>query len=305
MMVRAVIGTPSAVTRGFTGRADPTAAAVSQCCTTSRNSSCVALHKRSVMMRIMSRYGPVERWATAAAPPSPVQTLLKPYYFPERRSGTALFAASNSAAIPSGGNSSETHVDATDPEEKVDSQMPKLSRSTVIDKVFQKLLWSSRNFVLAAVIGSLVMSGLMFLQGLAGVAGCAKEVVQASVGGHFTLEHPDVALACVEILDKFLAGIVTLIFGIGVYELFINQIDMGEEKDGSRTERPQWLHIRGIEDLEMRLGKVVITILVVNLMAAAKKVLPTHPSHLVYIGGALFLAACALTVLHWVDGQHS
>jgi uncharacterized membrane protein YqhA len=100
-------------------------------------------------------------------------------------------------------------------------------------------------------------------------------------------------------------GIVTLIFGIGVYELFINQIDMGEEKDGSRTERPQWLHIRGIEDLEMRLGKVVITILVVNLMAAAKKVLPTHPSHLVYIGGALFLAACALTVLHWVDGQHS
>jgi hypothetical protein len=44
-----------------------------------------------------------------------------------------------------------------------------------------------------------------FLQGLAGVAGCVKEVVQASVGGHFTLEHPDVALACVEILDKFLA----------------------------------------------------------------------------------------------------
>jgi hypothetical protein len=112
------------------------------------------------MTRSVSRCGPVERRATAAARLPPLQTLLKPYIFAERR-GTALFAASNSAAMPSGGNSSDTHIDVTEHEEKLDSQMPKLSRSTVIDKVFQKLLWSSRTFVLAAVVGSLVMSGLM------------------------------------------------------------------------------------------------------------------------------------------------
>eukprot|EP00873_Tetraselmis_striata_P006906 jgi/Tetstr1/427170/TSEL_017358.t1 len=184
------------------------------------------------------------------------------------------------------------------------SAMPRLGKSHMVDKFFQRLLWSSRTFVLAAVLGSLVMSGLMFLQGVAGVAECFHSVYAHVLAGHFTIEEPDVALACVEILDKFLAGIVTLIFGIGVYELFINEIDMGEQKNGEkRTDRPTWLHIGGIEDLEMRLGKVVITILVVNLLAAAKKIAITQAVHLVYIAAALFLAAGALTVLHWADSH--
>lgn len=173
-------------------------------------------------------------------------------------------------------------------------------RKEGVDKFLASLLWSCRNFVLAAVAGSLVMSALMFLQGTIGVWHCLVEVARAAASGHFTLDSPDVSLECVEILDKFLAGIVTYIFGTGIFELFINKVDFSQG-DKEAREKPQWLHVEGIEDMEMRLGKVVITILVVNLMAAAKKVAVTQPEHLLYVAGALLLAALALTALHWVD----
>uniref|UniRef100_A0A061S6S9 Uncharacterized protein n=1 Tax=Tetraselmis sp. GSL018 TaxID=582737 RepID=A0A061S6S9_9CHLO len=179
-------------------------------------------------------------------------------------------------------------------------------QNPVATGIIQRLLWSCRNLMLFAVMGSLVMSVLMFLQGIMGVGNSFMAVVKHATAGSFTIEEPDVALACVEILDKFLAGIVTFLFGTGVFELFISPIVFpGEEKrNGVPAQRPVWLHCNGIEELEMRLGKVVITILVVNLMAAAKKVTITQPHHLLFIGGALFLAALAMTVLHWVDSKH-
>lgn len=137
-----------------------------------------------------------------------------------------------------------------------------------------------------------------FFQGTVGVWHCAVAVAKATAAGTITLENPDVALICVEILDKFLAGIVTYIFGTGVFELFIHKM-----KDDGDGDKPQWLHVNGIHDMEMALGKVVITILVVNLLAAAKKVAVTQAHHLVFIAGAVLLSACALSILHWVDGH--
>lgn len=101
--------------------------------------------------------------------------------------------------------------------------------------------------------------------------------MQHTAKGIFTLKDPDGALACIEILDKFLAGIVTFIFGTGIFELFISRLDdawssakNNPSESARHVERPTWLHIHGIDDMEMQPGKVVITILVVNLMAAVK-----------------------------------
>ena len=97
--------------------------------------------------------------------------------------------------------------------------------------------------------------------------------MQHTAKGIFTLKDPDGALACIEILDKFLAGIVTFIFGTGIFELFISRLDdawSSAKNNPSGVERPTWLHIHGIDDMEMQPGRVVITILVVNVMAAVK-----------------------------------
>mmetsp|Transcript_33062 Transcript_33062/g.93578 ORF Transcript_33062/g.93578 Transcript_33062/m.93578 type:complete len:277 (-) Transcript_33062:236-1066(-) len=212
-----------------------------------------------------------------------------------------------SAAAGSPGAFGDSTGGSTPAEEPSKSLIPSkrgAGHRDAADKFLASLLWNARTFVLAAIAGSLVMSALMIFQGVVGVWQCAAAVVQATVAGTITLESPDVALLCVEVLDKFLCGIVTYIFGTGVFELFIHRIDFSDGAKGDDKEKPSWLHVEGIDDLEMNLGKVVITILVVNLMAAAKKVAITRPQDLTFIGAAVLLAAMALTVLHWADSLH-
>jgi uncharacterized membrane protein YqhA len=87
---------------------------------------------------------------------------------------------------------------------------------------------------------------------------------------------------------------VMLIFALGMYELFVSDID---EAHGSRTSS-RILVIETLDDLKTRLAKVILMIMIVSLFEHAVKMDVHTVLDLLYLGGAIALIGLALYLTH-------
>ena len=99
----------------------------------------------------------------------------------------------------------------------------------------------------------------------------------------------------VESVDLYLFAMVLIIFGMGIYELFINKIDPVERKTDSR---PTWLQISSIDDLKSALGKVILMVLIVSLFRHSLTLKYSSVVELLELAVAIVLVAVALYVAH-------
>ena len=103
----------------------------------------------------------------------------------------------------------------------------------------------------------------------------------------------------VEIIDGYLLGTIMIIFGFGLYELFISKIDIAEGTElGTRV-----LLIRNLDDLKDRLAKVVILILVVKFFEHAIQMDVKDAKDLVMLAAGVSLLAVALYVSHYAGSR--
>lgn len=167
-----------------------------------------------------------------------------------------------------------------------------------LERVFEGILWNSRFAILAAVVGSL----------LAGIAIFAMATVDVVYLILHALHYADPAMTdearkvlhdgtvshIVEVVDGYLLATVLLIFSLGLYELFISDIDQAH---GSRASS-KILVIRNLDDLKSRLAKVILMILIVTLFEEALNMRLSAPIDLVYMGGSIALIALALYFSH-------
>ena len=103
---------------------------------------------------------------------------------------------------------------------------------------FEKGIWSTRFIVLIAVILSILSATVLFVLG-------GWDIVQAIVFynpifneisiGSVNCSNNDLLFKIISSIDLFLIGIVLLIFGFGVYELFISEIDFAKTKFSEST----------------------------------------------------------------------
>ncbi|MDA0718400.1 MAG: YqhA family protein [Cyanobacteria bacterium] len=105
-------------------------------------------------------------------------------------------------------------------------------------------------------------------------------------------------------VDLYLIGIALLIFGFGVYELLISNIEAAHE-DGKGT-GSSLLDIRSLDDLKEKLVKVIV----VALIVAAFKVMLIFPitsttNLLVFSGSVFLLALSAWLVAVGKSSSHS
>ena len=98
----------------------------------------------------------------------------------------------------------------------------------------------------------------------------------------------------VEVVDGYLLATVLLIFSLGLYELFISDIDQAH---GSKASS-KILVINSLDDLKSRLAKVIIMILIVTLFEQALNMKLSAPIDLLYLGGSIALIALALYLTH-------
>jgi uncharacterized membrane protein YqhA len=159
---------------------------------------------------------------------------------------------------------------------------------------FEQILFSTRFVTFLAVLGSMLAAIILFIiSTIQVVNGLLLFIDILSQGNNTNLEH--LVAIFVSSVDGYLFATVLLIFSIGIYELFINKIDIVSKRKDSR---PNWLIINSIDDLKSSLGKVILMILIVSFFEHSLEIKYETISDLLFLGIGILLIAAALFLTH-------
>lgn len=177
--------------------------------------------------------------------------------------------------------------------ENIDRKLPNyLKKNNYLIAKFEDILYYSRYFAFIAVVGAILSSFILFIQGfgliIKGLVGFFRDPYE---------RYEALFEQLVSSVDVFLFALVLIIFGVGVYELFIANID---PEDKPAATRPTWLKISSVDDLKSSLGKVILMVLIVSFF---KHVLEIDaemwsPTALLYLAIGILLIAGALYLTH-------
>lgn len=175
-----------------------------------------------------------------------------------------------------------------------------------LETLFEGTLWNSRFVIIAAVIGSLLAGFAIFYMATVDVVYLFQHALHYA-DSSLTDEarkalHDSTVSHIVEVVDGYLLATVMLIFSLGLYELFISDIDQAH---GSKASS-KILVINSLDDLKSRLAKVILMILIVTLFEEAINIHVSTPLDLVYLGASIALIALALYLSHAAEhGTHN
>lgn len=163
-----------------------------------------------------------------------------------------------------------------------------MSRS---EKFLEALLWNSRLIVILPVIASVLLAvGVLLVTTVDMVRLIGDFVAYALANDGRSGLQTALVSSIIAIVDNFLLGAVLLIFGLGLYELFIGKINQAEGSEFAE----RLLLIRSFDDLKTRLGGVILLILVVKGFQTALRLSYTQPSDLLMLAIAIVLVSVAL-----------
>lgn len=164
-------------------------------------------------------------------------------------------------------------------------------------RAFENLLYSSRYLSILAVIGSLVSAVALFLRGGMVVFESIREFFIDLMEGRVNPSYEKMFEELVSSVDIFLFALVLIIFGVGVYELFITKIDPVERENDTR---PSWLKISSVDDLKSSLGKVILMVLIVSFFKHTLELTKDQwsPTTLLYLSIGILLISAALYLTH-------
>jgi len=124
-----------------------------------------------------------------------------------------------------------------------------------IEEIFEKTMWNYRFIVIIAIIALFISTGIAFYFGIAHTL----ESIQIVISNE-KISDNYVLINLISSLDNFLLGLVLMIMGFGIYELFISNIDIMEER---KDFYPNWLKFNSLDELKSVLSKIIIIILMV------------------------------------------
>src|SRR3989304_3054827 len=113
-----------------------------------------------------------------------------------------------------------------------------------------KLLSNSRYLILIAVFASLITSVMAFLWGAYKTFTVLSHLIHAIGGGAHGIGGELIA-----VMDTFFIATALYIFAVGLYELFIADLEL-----------PEWLNIHNMHDLKAKLSGVIILVMAVTFL---------------------------------------
>jgi len=158
-----------------------------------------------------------------------------------------------------------------------------------IIKSFEWVLWQSRIFVLAIVISSIAAAiALIFLGSLDIYHTCIYLIHNFKLHKPVTSLTTHTLIQVINGIDLFMIATILLIFGIGIYELFISKIDNIEFDNRSGN----ILQVSSLNELKEKLLKVIHMVLIVLFFKYALKMDYKVMLNLLYLSiGILFIGA--------------
>jgi len=170
-----------------------------------------------------------------------------------------------------------------------------------VEEVFETALFNSRFLVLIPVMGILAAAVVMFVKGCIEIVQGVRSFLPAlSALQPNSRDDTNVILSFIPAIDNYLFATILLIISMGLYELFISEIDPKSRKAGTR---PDWLFIKDLDDLKSKVGEVVVMILIVNFFKLSFGIDYARPMDLLALGGGILLVAASLVVMHYVSGM--
>lgn len=168
-----------------------------------------------------------------------------------------------------------------------------------IEKFFEGSMWNSRFVIMFAVLGSLFAGFAIFYLATVDVVYLVQHAMHyASIDDEARKAlHDNIVSHIVEVVDGYLLGTVMLIFALGLYELFISDIDQAH---GSKASS-KILVINSLDDLKSRLAKVILMIMIVTLFEESLHMKLTAPIDLLYLAASIALIGLALYLTHAAD----
>lgn len=166
------------------------------------------------------------------------------------------------------------------------------------ESFFEGSMWNSRFVIILAVLGSLFAGFAIFYVATVDVVNLVQHALHYG-SSELTDEarkalHDSTVSHIVEVVDGYLLGTVMLIFALGLYELFISDIDQAHGTKASS----KILVINNLDDLKSRLAKVILMIMIVTLFEESLHMKLTSPIDLLYLGGSIALIGLALYLTH-------
>lgn len=169
----------------------------------------------------------------------------------------------------------------------------------MFEKLFEKGLWASRLITLLAVIFSILAAFALFLIASADLYHVVIATYQYFfMGVHPADFHADVVADIIGAIDLYLIAVVLLIFGFGIYELFISEIDVAKGTGGEKI-----LYVSSLDELKDKIAKVIVMVLVVSFF---QRVLHTEykgAQEMFYFAISITALSLGLYLLH-KGGKH-
>ncbi|GEN26697.1 membrane protein [Halovibrio variabilis] len=160
------------------------------------------------------------------------------------------------------------------------------------ERRIETALWNSRFLVMLAVVPSLLGSLMLFIVGTVDILSVVVEVIRYYLFGSSQNIHdslvPDIIIA----VDIYLIAIVLLIFGLGVYRLFVSHIDQAEV---SNLRHP--FNVVSLDQLKDKIARVVILAVIIEFFRAVVDIRFATPLDAIYLALSVLALAAALYLM--------
>jgi len=165
----------------------------------------------------------------------------------------------------------------------------------IIERIVERLLWESRFMIFLAVVASILAAFILVLIGSYDIFIVLKESFHMFASQeHFENFHKEAIKHIVSAVDVYLIATVLLIFGLGLYELFISKIDYIENAERSS----KILMVHTLDQLKEKLAKVILMVLIVTFFKYAIEFHYEDIKTLLFLSIGVFLISLSIYFMH-------
>ena len=165
---------------------------------------------------------------------------------------------------------------------------------SIIEKYFERALWGTRYVVVMAAVFSTLSAITLFFIGsyeiIEAITSYCLSSVHESSNGH---GHKKILASFIGGIDLYLIGVVLLIFGFGIYELFVSKIDIAR-MDADVT----ILEVENIDELKNKIIKVIIMVLIVSFFERVLNMQYGTPLEMMYFAFSIFALAFGVYIIN-------
>lgn len=181
-----------------------------------------------------------------------------------------------------------TMTDNTQPQ----GSSPNNTTNSKLERIVERFLWNSRLLVMLAVIPALIGALVLFIVGTIDIISVLLDSVAyylLDIEGdiHDNLV-PDIIIA----IDIYLIAIVLLIFGLGVYRLFVSPIDVAESNELNHP-----FKVHSFDQLKDKIARVVILAVIIEFFRAVVDIHFNTPLDAIYLALSVLALSAGLYLM--------